>query len=186
MKYFKKIRGGSVYLSPISGEDAEIYVRWMNEPDVANGLGVSGLVISAVYEKNWLETYLKSDKVYCFAIVRQSDDELIGTLEFRDIEHIHGTATIGLFIGDAENRGKGYGTETVRLAVQYGFDVLNLNNINLNVYSFNEAALKSYAKAGFREYGRRSQAFYLNGKYHDIISMEILREEYYKNPLNFK
>jgi RimJ/RimL family protein N-acetyltransferase len=85
-----------------------------------------------------------------------------------------------MFIGDEKNRSKGYGTEAIRLGIKYGFEVLNLNNIELKVYDFNERALNTYKKAGFKEYGRRRQAYYLNGKYHDVICMDILREEYYE------
>ncbi|MDR0222253.1 MAG: GNAT family N-acetyltransferase [Oscillospiraceae bacterium] len=175
MKYFKKIEGERVYLSPINAEDAETYARWLNDPNVTDGHGTTSFVITSAFEKDWLETNLKSDKTYHFAIVKKNGDELIGNVGFTDIEHIHQTATIGLFIGEEENRGKGYGTEAVILAVKYGFNTLNLNNIDLKAFSFNERAIKAYAKAGFREYGRRSRAFYLGGEYHDVVCMEILR-----------
>jgi RimJ/RimL family protein N-acetyltransferase len=84
-----------------------------------------------------------------------------------------------MFIGDEKHRNDGYGTEALKLAVGFGFDVLNLNNIELKVYDFNERAAKSYLKVGFKEYGRRRQAYYLNGEYHDVICMDILREDFY-------
>ena len=175
MKYFKKISGERVYLSPVHSDDAEKYARWLSDPEVSDYHGMSHDVITVMYEENWIKENAKSSRNYFFGIVKHENDELIGNIGFMNVEHIHRTATVGLFIGDAENRSKGYGTEAMKLMVGYGFNVLNLNNIKLNVFSFNERALKSYIKAGFKEYGRRSQAFYLNGTYYDCICMEILR-----------
>lgn len=60
-------------------------------------------------------------------------------------------------IGEEENRNKGYGTETLKLLISYGFDYLNLNNIMLSVYSFNGNAISCYKKVGFKEIGRRRE-----------------------------
>ena len=43
---------------------------------------------------------------------------------------------------------------------------------------FNTRALKCYEKCGFKEYGRRRKCKFINGKYYDSISMDILREEF--------
>jgi len=66
----------------------------------------------------------------------------------------------------------------MEMLVEYGFNTLNMNRIELTVYEFNIRAYKSYQKAGFIEEGRKRQARYHNGKYHDEIIMAILREEW--------
>ena len=43
---------------------------------------------------------------------------------------------------------------------------------------FNDRALKCYEKCGFKEYGRRRKCRFLNGKYYDTISMDLLAEEF--------
>ena len=82
-----------------------------------------------------------------------------------------------IFIGDKDYRSKGYGTEAIRLVLEYGFKYLNLKNINLDVFAFNERAIKCYEKCGFKEYGRRRKCKFVNGVYYDVISMDILDEE---------
>jgi RimJ/RimL family protein N-acetyltransferase len=183
MKYFKKIAGKDVYLSPVCADDAEQYARWLSDPEVTDLLGTSHEVITVLCEKDWIHNNIKDNKSYFFGIVKHKNDELIGNIGFLEIEHVHRTATLGIFIGDSKNCGKGYGTQAMKLAVKYGFDVLNLNNIDLSVFDFNERAVKSYIKAGFKEYGRRRQAFYINGKYHDAVRMDILREDFYSGLL---
>ena len=65
---------------------------------------------------------------YNFTIVK-NDDTLIGNISLFSIKHTNRSAILGLFIGDKENRGKGYGIEAIRLILGYGFNSLNLHNI---------------------------------------------------------
>ena len=178
MKYYKKIIGERVYLSPMCVEDVGIYTRWLNNPFVADTIGGGHFNNSALACGDWYEKKTKDANMPLFAIVKHNGDVPIGSIEFFEIEARHRTASICIFIGDEENCGKGYGTEAMRLALKHGFGVLNLNNINLYVYSFNERAIKSYIKSGFKEYGRRRQAYYLNGVYHDVVCMDILKDEF--------
>jgi len=179
MKYFKKIVGERVYLSPMNVEDTEIYTKWMNEFSVTDGLGMSARVTSLEGEKSYIESMTKHGE-YQFAIIDKNTNKLLGNGGFNNINHINKTAEVGLFIGEEEDRNKGLGTEALRLLVKYGFEYLNLNNIMLRVYSFNERAIKCYTKTGFKEFGRRHNTTIIKNVTYDEIYMEILREDYFK------
>lgn len=77
-------------------------------------------------------------------------------------------------IGEPSCRDKGYGTETTRLILDYAFTSLGLHNVMLTVYEFNTAGLKVYEKAGFREFGRRTQCRLMGGKLWDEVFMECV------------
>ena len=173
MKYFKKIVGERLYLSPMNVEDAETYVNWLNSRDVTDNLGMTSSVVRVPGEKEYIESKKNND--YDFSIVL-NDDTIIGNISLMHVDLVSGKATLGIFIGDEKNRNKGYGTEAIKLIVDYGFNILRLHNIDLNVFDFNEGAIKSYEKSGFKEYGRRHESYFLDGKYHDEISMEIINE----------
>lgn len=179
MKYFNKIDSDNIYLSPINIEDAAEYVSWVSDPNISDKLHNTSKIFNLINERDWIESCLKEGS-YNFAIIRKSDDKLIGNCGFNSINHIDRTATIGIFIGKSENQNKGYGTEALYALVNYGFGVLNLNNIDLHVFDFNERAIACYKKVGFKEYGRRHQAYYVNNEYHDVISMELLKQDFYK------
>lgn len=176
MKYFKKIEGEKVYLSPMNLEDIEKYVKWMNDFSTTDGLGSSSKVTTFESERSWLINNMDK-KEQQFAIVLKETDKLIGNCGFVDINHLHQKGEVGLFIGEEENRSKGYGTEALSLLVEYGFNYLNLKNIMLKVFSFNKRAIKSYEKIGFKVFGKRTEVYYLNGKWYDEYFMEILRKE---------
>ena len=141
MKYFKKIEGEKVYLSPMNLEDIEKYVKWMNDFSTTDGLGSSSKVTTFESERAWLINNMDK-KEQQFAIVLKETDKLIGNCGFCDINHLHQKGEVGLFIGEEENRSKGYGTEALSLLVEYGFNYLNLKNIMLKVFSFNKRAIK--------------------------------------------
>ena len=177
MKYYKKIVGERIYLSPMNVEDAAKYVEWFCDFRMTDGIGQSSKLVSVDAEREWIEKTLKENE-YVFAIVDLENDKLIGNCGIHDINHKDRCATVGIFIGEEQNRSKGYGKETLRLLLDYGFNYLNLNNIMLGVMSFNERAIACYKKVGFKEIGRRRQSYYLNGKYYDSVYMDILKEEF--------
>ena len=176
--YFKKIEGKRVYLSPMCIDDAPKYVKWMNDFKVTDVLNGSKNLITLESEREWIE---KNSRIanYQFAIVKQENNELIGNCSLHDLDFINQRASVGIFIGEKENRGKGYGTEALELLIGYGFNYLNLNNIMLAVYSFNARAITCYKKVGFKEIGRRREACFKNNERYDEIFMDIIRSEFY-------
>ena len=175
-KYFKKLIGERIYLSPRNNEEIEKFTEWLNDFETTDYIGRSALIITLEGEKKYFEENM--DKNYNFFIVTLDNDKLIGTVGLEKYDAINRTATLGIFIGDKEYRSQGYGTEAIKLILDYGFNYLNLNNIKLDLMSFNERALKCYQKCGFKEYGRRRKCKYINGQYYDLIEMDILAEEF--------
>lgn len=179
MKYFKKLVGDNIYLSPRSVEDAEKFTEWLNDFETTDYIGRSGAIVTVESEKEYLEEHIRDEAN--FVIVNLSNEEIIGTIGLLNINHLQRTAVLGIFIGDKTSRNKGYGTESIKLLLDYGFNYLNLNNIKLDLMEFNERALACYKKCGFKEYGRRRKCNFINGKYYDTIEMDILRDEFKGN-----
>ena len=176
MKYFKKLLGDRIYLSPRNIEDVEKFTEWMNDFEVTDYTGRSGQLMSLEGERKYLLENANPEAV--FSIITINEDKLIGSVGLERIDYMNRTATLGIFIGDKEYLSKGYGTEAIRLLLDYGFNYMNLHNIKLDLMSFNERALKCYKKCGFKETGRIRENKFINGKYYDTISMDILENEF--------
>lgn len=144
MKYFKKLVGERIYLSPRNGEDVEIFTEWLNDFYVTDYIGRSHQTLTLQEEKAYLEK--NQDDKNTFAIVDSITDQMIGTIGLHSVDNINRTATLGIFIGDKNYWSKGYGTEAIQLILDFGFNYLNLNNIDLTLMEFNQRALKCYAK----------------------------------------
>lgn len=175
MKYFKKLVGERIYLSPRNVEDVEIFTQWMNDFYITDYTGRSHQVVTLQAEKEYLES--GGDK-NTFVIIDAQKDKMIGTIGLHKIDNINRTATLGIFIGNRDYWSKGYGTEAIQLLLDFGFNYLNLKNIDLAVMEFNQRAVKCYEKCGFKEIGRRRKCKFINGKYYDSILMDILAEDF--------
>ena len=178
MRYFPKIRGERLYLSPLHMGDVETYTRWLNDSSVTDGLGFTRQVVTLESERDALTRLMEED--HNFAIVQAEDDLLLGSIGFHDIHPISRSAMCGLFIGEEENRNMGYGTEALILLLRYGFETLNLHNVMLKVFSFNQRAIAAYKKVGFHQVGRRREAYFLHGQYHDDVFMDVLEAEFFE------
>ncbi len=121
----------------------------------------------------------KERKAFQFAIETIAEDKLIGGVGLFDLDWTSRSATVGISIYNPECWGKGYGTESMKLILSFAFRTLNLRRVELDTFDFNKRAQKCYLNLGFQEVGRRREARYIDGKYHDDILMDILREEWF-------
>ena len=90
-------------------------------------------------------------------------------------------AFVGIGIGEREFWGKGYGTDAMELILRYAFAELNLRRVSLTVFEFNQRAVRSYEKAGFRLEGRQRHGMQREGRRWDILFMGIMHEEWMEN-----
>ena len=180
MKYFKKLVGDRIYLSPkgTSEEEIEKFTKWMNDFEVTDYIGRTSQLMTLEEEKTFLENMSKTDEVRNFSIIELNSDKLIGTIGLEHINWIKRNAVLGIFIGDNEFRNNGYGTEAIKLLLEYGFRYLNLHSIKLDLISINERAHKCYLKCGFKDTGASREEIFLNGKYYDKLHMDILETEF--------
>jgi RimJ/RimL family protein N-acetyltransferase len=175
-RYYPKLRGEKVYLSPVNVDDLDTYTRWLNNLGTSVPLGGAAQPFGLTREREVLEKFAKEGHQY--AIVESSTDTLLGNCGIESVNHLAGTAEVGIFIGDDKKRGKGFGTDALLLLVSYGFKILNLHNIMLRAAAFNGRGLRCYEKVGFREFGRRTGALLIAGKRHDDVYMQVLATEW--------
>jgi RimJ/RimL family protein N-acetyltransferase len=128
--------------------------------------------------KEFLEKREEQEQAFRFMIRTMEDDKLIGQVSLWVNSWTHSEAWLGIVIGDRDYWGKGYGTDAMRLIVQYGFMELNLRRISLALHSYNTRALKSYEKVGFKMEGTMRGEVLREGKRTDSFFMGILREEW--------
>ena len=180
MKYYKKLVGERIYLAPkgASEEEIEKFTEWMNDFQVTDYTGRTSQITTYASEKEYLENAEKDTNKITFNIVSLEDDKLVGTVGLQSINWIEKSAVLGIFIGDNDFRNNGYGTEAIRLVLEYGFRYINLHSIRLDLLSVNERAHKCYLKCGFKDTGASREQIFLNGKYYDKLHMDILENEF--------
>jgi len=129
--------------------------------------------------KEFIEKHAeKKSQSFRFSIRTLADDKLIGGVGLWVASWTHADTWLGISIGDRDYWGKGYGTDAMRLAVQYAFIELNLRRVSLGLHAYNERALKTYQKVGFKLEGRMRGEGLRDGVRYDSLWMGILREEW--------
>ena len=178
MAYYKKLVGEKCYLSPVAAEDGNLWAAWLNDLDITLPLGDEACLMAPLETvKTWAaNTASGQDPV--FTIVETATDRPIGRCLLFDVNRTDRSAMCGLFIGEKSLWGQGFGSEALSLLLDYAFNLLNLNSIMLGVFSFNQRAIASYRKLGFREIGHRRQARIIAGGYYDVILMDLLASEF--------
>lgn len=178
---YKKFEGENLYFSPLDVNDVQTFTRWINDETLVRGLNSSvSKNISELSEKSYLEKASADMDKYQFSVIKKEDDKLIGSYDLHDIELIHQFAEVGGFIGEIDERGKGYGTEALRMVCDYGFNVLNLRCLIGKIWAFNTASIRPLEKVGFKKVGEIKQRYYYNGKFYTEYTFQITKEEFYK------
>ena len=96
-----------------------------------------------------LQKALNSDSDIIFSVLKKESLEVIGSCGLYDIDFISKRGQLNIIIGDVKSHNNGYGTDTVKTLIKYGFHRLGLNSIQLGLHAENLKALKAYKKAGF-------------------------------------
>lgn len=170
------IDGADIVLRLMNEEDAELIIKWRNTEFVRRNFIYRGLFTRQGHE-NWIRTMVDTGKVIQFIILRKTDDRPIGSVYLRDIDRTHKKAEYGIFIGEEEALGKGYGTQAARMMIEYAFSREGLHKLMLRLLAENERARKSYEKAGFVREAYLKDEVFLDGRYQDVIYMAVINDK---------
>ncbi len=168
------LSGDRVILRALEESDRQAYYAWINDRALVH-CSAAYRPISEANHNEWFDGITKRQGLVVFSIVVRDTDRLIGSCSLRNIDTLHRNAELQIRIGDADNRGKGYGAEAVRLLLCHAFQDLNLERVYLHVIEHNERAFKAYRKVGFIEEGTLRSAAYINGAYVNLKVMSVLR-----------
>ncbi len=131
--------------------DFPLVVKWRNSERVRNNfIYREQFTLEGQYK--WQETMIDTGRVVQLMICENSRGKRpVGCVYFRDIDRESLSAEYGIFIGEDDATGLGYGNETADLALEYARDTMGLKELILRVFARNESAIRSYLHAGFQK-----------------------------------
>ncbi len=168
------MRNDAVTIGPLLPEDTGQLFVWLNDVDAAR-LDLAYRPTDWLTFKTWLDELGRSNTQVVFSIRKLHEPQIIGFVIFKNIHPVHRSSEIGVRIGCESERGKGFGTQALALALRYAWNHLNLNRVSLTVFAHNVRAIASYRACGFREEGRFEAGAYIDGEWVDVIPMAMLR-----------
>jgi len=163
-----------VAIGPLVPDDSAALFRWVNDVKSA-GLDVAYRPVDGVAFNAWLGTFATDTSKVLFVIRKRGNPAPCGYIQITNIHPIHRSAEIGIRIGSDKDRGRGIGKAALKLAVDYIWNHLNLNRIQLTVLATNLRAIRAYKAVGFEEEGLFRCAAFINGVWTDVLVMATLR-----------
>lgn len=172
------LRGERVALGVLEPSLAPLLARWRTELDMRQG-GNDMRLRDAQGELAWIadrvaESQERRPTTVTFVVHDLTDLAPVGWTTLMDMDHLHGTGTFGIGLGD--RRGRGLGREATRLTLDWAFFVIGLRNVWLETSAWNEGAIRAYRAAGFQEIGRRRGAALEWGRRWDLVLMDVVPE----------
>jgi len=172
--------GERVMLREYRHEDLVPIRGWVNDPDIVRYLSDIFLYPHTLEStESFLQAMMdpRPDS-RSFVIADAATELYIGQIGLDSIDWKNRMGRIGIVIGSSERLGRGYGSEAMRLLVSFAFRELDLHRLELEVYDFNERAIRCYAACGFKEEGRLRERLYKEGRRVDVLVMGLLRSEW--------
>jgi RimJ/RimL family protein N-acetyltransferase len=167
------IVGKNLILRPITLDDTDLIVKWRNNPSVVQNFIFREKFTRQMHE-NWMHNKVETGQVIQYIVEEKKNNRPIGSVYFRDVNENYNSAEFGIFIGEDDARGKGYGKEITSLFVRFGIESLGLHRIQLRLVKGNAAAARTYTSVGFHKEGEFRDMVKLSDEYRTVIFMSIL------------
>lgn len=168
-------------LREIERRDISAINEWRNDEEIIAGLGAPFRFINEEVDKNWFDNYMSNrDKAVRLAIVDvscESRGDILGIVSLTGIDYLNQCAEFHIMLSK-ENQGKGLGTFATREILAHAFNNMNLQRIELSVLLDNVKAIGLYEKIGFKKEGVKRNAVYKNGKFKDMATYSMLKDEF--------
>ncbi len=168
----KNISGKKIILRKLERCDLEISITWLKDPTVNKFLSHNFKELTIDEELQWFNSIQLSNRDMVFAIIVKDKNKYIGNCSLHRIDWVSKTCELGIVIGNKEYWNKGYGSDVINSITGFVLNKLNLANIHLNVYEYNNRAIKAYKKCGFKLIKILKENHLYDNKYWDTYVME--------------
>lgn len=176
MPGIKKIIGDRVYLRQLNESDAsQEYCDWLNDDEVNKYLETRQSTIDDL--RQYIAKQLADINSFFVGIFDKTNDKHIGNIKLEPIDWAKKRAIFGILIGNKDYWGRGIGTEATKLIVDYAFNFLGLDEVELGVITENKRAIVAYEKAGFRVVGIKERVINHDGVLFDDAVMVIRKNK---------
>jgi ribosomal-protein-alanine N-acetyltransferase len=165
------LEGKTVSLRIVEKEDLSLLQEWWNNPEFS---GIYNPMDEQRSRADIEKDYEKLGSEKAWFLILKKDGSKIGFLAM-------GMGVFGRQIGYVlipSERGKGYCTEAVQIALDYLFLSKDIVRVQAGTFPDNVASQRVLEKCGFQREGKIRKGMLAWGKWEDICIYGILREEW--------
>ena len=163
-----------IKLRALEPEDLDVLFRWENDTE----LWAYGTTL-APYSKFALREYISEARNDIFQshqlrlmIVLKENNEAIGTIDLYDFDPINLRAGVGILL-DSGHRGKGFGSQVLKLIQDYAFIFLHLRQLYAYIPQSNTSSMKLFTNCGYTKSGCLEQWLKCGDRFEDVDILQL-------------
>lgn len=164
-------------LRPIEEKDLDTVLRWRNSDRIRENM-YTDHEIPMDEHRAWFDR-IRKEPVPLF-LVFEFQMKPIGVVNVTHVDRRNDKCYWGFYIGDPVAP-SGSGTALGYFGLNYIFEVLKIRKLCAEAFAFNTASLKFHQRLGFVEEGRFVRHILKNGRYEDIVSFSLFKEDWFRH-----
>jgi diamine N-acetyltransferase len=173
------IKGKNLVLRAPEPADIDLIFEWENDPSIWH---LSNTITP--YSRFTIEQYVLNAERDIFTtkqlrlmidLIKNNEDNTIGTIDLFDFDAHHRRAGIGIFIS-GNHREKGFAAEALQMLIDYCFNTLHLHQVFCNISADNEASLKLFQKHNFTIIGKKKEWLLIKNKWVDEYFLQLIND----------
>lgn len=169
------LKGEHIYLRALEPEDLEFIHTVENDESVWE---MSNTVTP--YSKFLIKQYLEQAHQDIFEVkqlrlvISNYDDVALGMIDLFDFDFKNSRAGVGILVHTSKNRAKGYGSEALKLLINYSFTHLGLHQLYCNISEENAVSIQLFTKLGFQKVGLKKDWNLVKGSYKNEYIFQLI------------
>ncbi|AXP79115.1 Spermidine N(1)-acetyltransferase [Mariniflexile rhizosphaerae] len=169
------LKGEHIYLRALEPEDLEFIHTIENDESVWE---ISNTITP--YSKFLIKQYLKQSHKDIFEVkqlrlvISSYDNVALGMIDLFDFDFKNSRAGVGILVKELNDRAKGFGSEALKLLINYSFTHLGLHQLYCNVSEENDISIKLFTKQGFKKIGLKKDWILVNGSYKNEYIFQLI------------
>ena len=175
-----RCQGEHITLREYRADDLSAIHAWVNDPETVRYLSSRYWMPQSMSDtSDFLNHAMQAGTNGAYFVIAEPETgEYLGQIDLFSINWRMRSGEMAIVVAKEAKRGRGTGTEAVRLMLAFAFGTLGLERVELEVATGNQRAMRCYEKAGFRLEGVKRHAFMVDGQYADLAVMAVLAEEW--------
>ena len=179
MIWYKNTKIG---IRSIEKSDLELIQSWRND-ELLRQYFREYREFSLVQKEEWYQKMISDDRFEMFVIVdnkRLDHPKTVGVTGVTYIDWVNRHGDVHFYIGENSKWiDDHYAPTAINLILDYGFGILNLNKLWVEIYEIDTKKLDFFQSLGFKIDASFREHYFYKGKYYTSHILSILRSEYY-------
>ena len=164
-----------VLLRCIENRDAQLLMELNNDPEIAEFVVGNPRIVTLEEQLQWMERVKSEHNTKRFVV--ECDSLAVGTIIISDIDYSNLTANLNIKLHKL-SRGKGIGKQSIKKALEYCFEDMDLSCVTAHVLPYNKSSIALFESCCFTNEGLLRSRVIKGDKRFDLISFSITKDEF--------